>query len=87
LRVIETDKEGKPIYDHNSDQQFGIIELKTVQTQCFPFYSILLASNQTTIDYFSLDNEGHEKRVIETIPWEKVNIKVLIPSLVNIIPA
>jgi len=30
-----------------------------------------------TVDFFSLDIEGHEKRVLETIPWEKVDIKVL----------
>jgi len=78
FRIIETDKEGKNVYDHNFDQYFGINQLKTMKIQCFPFYSLLLAANQTTIDFFSLDIEGHEKRVLETVPWEKVDIKVFI---------
>jgi len=51
-----------------------------MKIQCFPFYSLLLAANQTTIDFFSLDIEGHEKRVLETVPWEKVDIKVLLAA-------
>ena len=50
--------------------------METIEIQCFPFYSILLALNQTTVDYFSLDIEGHEKRVLETIPWKRLDIKV-----------
>ena len=37
----------------------------------------MLALNQTTIDYFSLDVEGHEREVLDTIPWEKINIKAM----------
>lgn len=48
-----------------------------VDVQCFPIYSFLLALNRTTIDYFSLDVEGAELAVLKTIPWPKVNIKVL----------
>jgi len=48
----------------------------TVQVQCLPLYSILLALNRTTIDLFSLDIEGHELDVIKTIPFDKVDIKV-----------
>ncbi|KAL7640216.1 UNVERIFIED_CONTAM: hypothetical protein RMT77_009630 [Armadillidium vulgare] len=48
-----------------------------VEVQCLPLYSILLALNRTTIDYFSLDVEGHEVEVLETIPWDKVNITTL----------
>uniref|UniRef100_A0A2P2I5J0 Protein Star-like n=1 Tax=Hirondellea gigas TaxID=1518452 RepID=A0A2P2I5J0_9CRUS len=44
---------------------------------CFPLYSFLLALNHTTIDYFSLDVEGLEYKVLEAIPWDKVNIKTL----------
>jgi len=47
-----------------------------VTVQCFPLYSILLAVNQTSLDYFSLDVEGHELFVLKTIPWHKVDIKV-----------
>lgn len=48
-----------------------------VDVQCFPLYSYLLALNQTTVDYFSLDVEGAELSVLKTIPWEKVDIKTL----------
>ncbi len=44
--------------------------------QCFPFYSILLAIGRTDVDYFGLDVEGAEYKVLETIPWDKINIKV-----------
>ena len=77
FRIIETDEVGRNIYDHTSDKPFGITEMKTIKIQCFPFYSVLLALNQTIVDYFSLDIEGHEKRILETIPWNKVDIKVL----------
>ena len=46
--------------------------------QCFPFYSILLATGHTRVDLFSLDVEGVEMEVLNTIPWEKVGVKVLI---------
>ena len=45
--------------------------------QCFPLYSILLASGRTDIQYFSLDIEGAEMSVLKTIPWDKVDIKVI----------
>jgi hypothetical protein len=44
--------------------------------QCFPLYSILLAVGRTHVDYFGLDVEGSEYKILETIPWHKVNIKV-----------
>ena len=47
-----------------------------VSVQCFPLYSILLAVGRTQVDFFSLDVEGHELRILKTIPWHKVDIKV-----------
>ncbi len=44
--------------------------------QCFPLYSILLAIGKTDVDYFGLDVEGSEYKILKTIPWHKVNIKV-----------
>ena len=43
---------------------------------CFPLYSFLLAIGRTTIDYLSLDVESSEYKVLSTIPWDKVDIKV-----------
>ena len=76
FRIIEKDKRGNNLYDHNTDVSFGITKMETTEIQCFPFYSLLLALNQTTVDFFSLDIEGHEKRVLETVPWQRVDIKV-----------
>lgn len=48
-----------------------------VDVQCFPFYSYMLALNVTYVDYFSLDVEGVELDVLETIPFDKVHIQTL----------
>ncbi|XP_045607488.1 protein Star [Procambarus clarkii] len=68
-------------------QSFNIGKISSLKTgqeqqgytevQCLPLYSILLALNTTTIDYFSLDVEGSELAVLRTIPWDKVNIRTL----------
>ncbi|KAK8728992.1 hypothetical protein OTU49_017468 [Cherax quadricarinatus] len=68
-------------------QDFNIGKISSLKTghdhqgyaevQCLPLYSILLALNRTTVDYFSLDVEGSELAVLRTIPWEKVDIKTL----------
>ena len=43
---------------------------------CFPLYSILLALGNPTVDYFSLDVEGAEWLIVETLPWSKVDISI-----------
>jgi hypothetical protein len=48
-----------------------------VRLQCFPLYSILLAVGRTHIDYFSVDVEGSETQILKTVPWHRVNIKVI----------
>ncbi|XP_052227732.1 uncharacterized protein LOC127842327 isoform X2 [Dreissena polymorpha] len=48
-----------------------------VSVQCFPMYSLLLAMNQLEVDFFSLDVEGDELRVLQTIPFDKVDIKMM----------
>jgi hypothetical protein len=47
-----------------------------VDVQCLPLWTYMLALNQTTIDYFSLDVEGNELDVLKTIPFDKLDIKV-----------
>ena len=37
----------------------------------------MLALNRTTIDFFSLDVEGDELKILKTIPFDKINIKML----------
>ena len=42
--------------------------------QCFPLYSLLTAAAgaDITVNYLSLDIEGAEFLVLQTIPWDKV---------------
>ncbi len=47
-----------------------------VKVQCMPLFSLLTAINVTTVDYFSLDVEGSELKVLKTIPFDKVFIRV-----------
>ncbi|XP_042203178.1 protein Star-like [Homarus americanus] len=53
--------------------------------QAIPLYTMLLALNTTVIDYFSLDIEGGEMKVLMTIPWDKVKVGVLVLES-NLIP-
>ncbi|XP_046450490.1 protein Star-like [Daphnia pulex] len=47
------------------------------KVQCFPLYSMLVAVGRTRVDYFSLDVEGSEYKILATIPWHKVDIKTV----------
>ncbi len=47
------------------------------KVQCFPLYSILLAVGRTHVDYFGLDVEGSEYKILKTIPWQKIYVKVI----------
>ncbi|XP_060528365.1 protein Star [Cylas formicarius] len=47
------------------------------RVKCFPIYSLLLAMNVTSVDYFSLQSEGTELQVLETIPFDRVKIEVI----------
>ncbi|ELU12487.1 hypothetical protein CAPTEDRAFT_214812 [Capitella teleta] len=53
------------------------VSKNSLDTMCFPFYSMMLALNRTKIDYFSLDVEGQELAVLKTIPFDKLDISVL----------
>lgn len=48
-----------------------------IEVQCFPLYSILLAINVTRIDFFSLDVEGDELKVLQTLPFDKIDIEMM----------
>ena len=53
------------------------IKSQEIQVQCFPLYSVLQALKNPHVDYFSLDIEGAEMVVLETLPWSKVNMTLL----------
>jgi FkbM family methyltransferase len=64
------------LLEHGPISKIDQSSQNSVQVQCLPLYSILLALNRTTIDLFCLDIEGHELDVLRTIPFDKVDIKV-----------
>ncbi len=68
---------GKIETPDDSPRKGKLKEARTTEIQCFPLYSILLALNRTTVDYFSLDVEGAGIMVLKTIPFDKLNIRVL----------
>ena len=51
---------------------------RTIRVQCFPLYSVLMALGNPRVELFSLDIEGAEYPVLQTVPWAKVNIRCLI---------
>ena len=53
------------------------VKVPVRQVYCFSLFSMLLALNQTHIDYFSLDVEGLELEILKTIPFDKIDISVL----------
>jgi hypothetical protein len=58
-------------------QYWGIVD-------CYPFLTLLLAANTTKIDFMRLDVEGFELKILQTIPWDKIKIRVLCVHLAPI---
>ena len=55
--------------------QFKDAPVRTVvDLQCLPLFTLLAAMDFPTVDFFSLDVEGAELGILQTIPWEKVSI-------------
>ena len=46
--------------------------------QCIPIYSIIKALGLSHIDFLSLDVEGAEMKIFDTIPWDKLSFSVSI---------
>lgn len=67
---------GRIANDEVANDEFEKQKSLTVNVQCFPLYTYLIALNVTVIDYFSLDVEGSELNVLKTIPFDKIDIKV-----------
>ncbi|KAK2161951.1 hypothetical protein LSH36_107g05100 [Paralvinella palmiformis] len=56
----------------------------TIDLQCFPIYSILMALDVSHVDFFSLDIEGAEVEVLYTIPFDRITVDVFsIEYMVN----
>ena len=50
---------------------------RTINVQCFPLQSVLLALDNPTVDYFSLDVEGSEFAILKTLDWDKIDISII----------
>ena len=50
---------------------------RTIQVQCFPLQSVLLALDNPTVDYFSLDFEGSEFAILNNPDWDNVDISII----------
>ena len=57
---------------------------RTLQMQCLPLTSIILALGNPTIDYFSLDIEGAEFLVLKSIDFQVVDIRVISVAVTKI---
>ena len=73
--VVNADQEERPCVV--LDFPGGIDHSELLTMQCMPFYSIIEALGNPRIDFFSLDIDGVDLQVLYTIPWDKVNISVL----------
>jgi len=66
-----------PEMDIEPDPEFDM------QLQCFPLYSMLLALGNPTVNLLSLDIEGAEFEIFKTIPWDDVDIEVILSELIH----
>ena len=58
--------------------KFKSSKVKTiVDVNCLPLFTLLAALDFPTVDFFSLDVEGAELGILQTIPWNQVNIVFL----------
>ncbi|XP_042858215.1 protein Star-like [Penaeus japonicus] len=64
---------------HQANAFLGRISKQKTSTEieCFPLHSILLALERNFIDLFTLDIEGDELKVLKTIPWDKIQVRLL----------
>ncbi|KAF2368971.1 Methyltransferase FkbM [Trinorchestia longiramus] len=61
-----------PQRDDRTEQAFSLYQ----EVQCFPITSILMAADVTNITLFSLDVEDVEWEILETFPFERVQVDV-----------
>jgi Methyltransferase FkbM domain len=77
-REVTLNQETQPFLAKIDENPKAASQPGVISVQSFPIYSIMLALNRTTFDFFSLDVEGSELDVLRTIPWPNVDIKVII---------
>lgn len=63
------------------DDSEGEESANSSRLTCFPLVAALRAVGVQRVDYFSLDVEGYELKILKTIPFHLLDIKVLEPLL------
>lgn len=75
--VFHMEKTSGHIVSDQEKEEYLLMTAHDFQAaQCYPLYSFLLALGKTTVDYLSLDVESSEYKVLQSVPWDKVDIKV-----------
>lgn len=55
-----------------------------IKVEAYPLYSILQALNVTKIDFLSLDVEGSELKVLQTVPWDKIKVRLMVVEYLHV---
>ncbi|XP_053958471.1 protein Star [Anastrepha ludens] len=74
----------KEVTIHNEESEVRINSLLDEETswfnsriKCFPLFSLMLACNRVEYDLLSLGVHGHELEILETLPFDRVQIEVI----------
>ncbi|XP_067623425.1 protein Star isoform X2 [Eurosta solidaginis] len=74
----------KEVTIHNEESEVRINSLLDEETswfnsrvKCFPLYSLMLACNRVEYDLLSLGVHGHELEILQTLPFDRVQIEVI----------
>ncbi|CAG0915056.1 unnamed protein product [Notodromas monacha] len=59
------------------------VKICIYEVPCYPVTALLLAANLDSIDFFSLDVEGLELKVLKTIDFQRIKIKVIHMDLLH----
>lgn len=54
-----------------------------IKINVFPFFSMLLALGVNRVDFFSLDIQGNEAKVLNTLPWDKVKFRLICMNIIK----
>ncbi|XP_068140082.1 protein Star [Drosophila tropicalis] len=72
----------KEIPIHNEDVRINSLHDEAIswfnsRVKCFPLYTIMLACERTEYDLLSLGVQGHELEILQTLPFDKVQIDII----------
>ncbi|XP_022906085.1 protein Star [Onthophagus taurus] len=71
------DRDGVKINSIHANSIIEDTDIFNTRVKCFPLYSLLLAMNSTKIDYLTLKTGGTELQILETLPFDRVDVQVI----------